>query len=1184
MEDGSLKDIPQIVYLDFDGESTVYRNNDLNIAIAVDVEDSGMSEEQKQYILAELSARYALEDIVFTTEKPNDTAEYSTIFIGQTDDFEEYGSFAGLAETIDQGNLIKNDNAFVLADYTCDTDLVISVIDHELGHIFEGMEHEYVSGDINDFAGSYHLYGSSLSLGTISCPATITGCVSGATFDTYNYTSSVSFSVAQSGYYTVLLRAQHASGGSTTVSGRVSGPGIEDSITLGKSASFYFTAGETYSIQVSIPMLAATNFSSVYNYTCTITSGSSSNRYDLRTYTPSNWSAPLVVSNRTNTNTSSSSFTTDDNIYLDFAVLNDSDSTISKSFTTAIYIDDVLWGSWTATDLKSQYYTGVEDLDLGKFSAGTHTIKLVADSTGTITETNENNNTYTTTFTVAQAAKPDLTISSFSVSSSSVTTSDALTISFTVKNNGTSSASSSYVYLYDGGLKVAQISVGTLSASGSKSLSYTFDAGDLAVGTHSFYVKADGGLSIAESNENNNTSSTKSVTVVQAGKPDLTFFKLPDWSDALIIATEKGTRTDSTVFTDEDDIYIDFAVRNMGDGDAQAFSTAIYVDNVLQKILNFDPLAVKYTFAKNDYSLGKLSVGTHTIKIVTDYNNKNSESNENNNIYTKTITVVQAADTESPTTPGNLVCSMKNGSAYLDWDDSSDNVGVVRYELHYVARQGSGKPDFSKAVVCKSTTSSLSLGNMAEGEYYYRLFAVDAAGNYSSDTAYRTFTVSKTSDTVPAISGLSYRVKDGNLIIDWDDIDSDIVSGYQVKRYSEKTGGREPVPVNLAQSQVSFSLESVINVLSFDIRAIGKNNLYSHWVGNEFEVLRESNYEIFLWYMDRLETTVTISPDNFAHGLTLKPSTGALDLYSLPGDISWISEMYDDYPEEVSKSVLVADRQFFEGIELVSDADGNEDLFFANAKGTWEENYAAEHHGFLNGWGGTMEQVLLSGINKITDVFMGSKDANILVLTDDVNGDALFVDDVFTALGKDGARISQIDEIRAGAGNDVIDLTSQKFAYIGDEMTIYGGAGDDTIWANSNINTLCGDGGNDRIIGGSGNDIIIGGSGNDSMHGGGGDDIFCFGGNWGNDTVEQLANGRITLWFKSGSRNNWNSSTLTYSYGGQSVQVSGISNDRITLKFGDDASLTYDDLVVSGGFEDAASEKIFEDKNSGMLA
>ena len=225
---------------------------------------------------------------------------------------------------------------------------------------------------------------------------------------------------------------------------------------------------------------------------------------------------------------------------------------------------------------------------------------------------------------------------------------------------------------------------------------------------------------------------------------------------------------------------------------------------------------------------------------------------------------------------------------------------------------------------------------------------------------------------------------------------------------------------------------------------------------------------------------------------------------------------------------------------------------------------------------GTKERVFLNGKNKIADVFSGSTDANVLVLTDDANGDALFVEDIYTSFGKDAARFSQIDEIRAGAGDDIIDMTSQRFAYAGDGVKIYGGSGADTIWANNGSNTLFGDAGNDRLIGGADDDVIIGGSGNDRLHGGGGDDIFCFGGDWGIDTIEQLAGGSVTLWFEEGSANNWNAGTQTYTDGANTVTVSGVSN--VTLKFGADASLP------EGAFTDAASEKIFEDKNSGMLA
>ena len=175
----------------------------------------------------------------------------------------------------------------------------------------------------------------------------------------------------------------------------------------------------------------------------------------------------------------------------------------------------------------------------------------------------------------------------------------------------------------------------------------------------------------------------------------------------------------------------------------------------------------------------------------------------------------------------------------------------------------------------------------------------------------------------------------------------------------------------------------------------------------------------------------------------------------------------------------------------ISDNDGDTDLFFAAANGIWKKGYAAQHQG-SDTWEGTGEQLLLAGKNKLADIFEGSADANILVLTDDANGDALFVDDIYTALGGQ-ARFSRIDGIRAGAGDDIVDMTSERYAYTGAEITIYGGSGNDTIWGGAESNILFGDAGSDRLVGGSGDDVIAGGSGNDSMHGGGGSDIFCFG-------------------------------------------------------------------------------------------
>ena len=336
------------------------------------------------------------------------------------------------------------------------------------------------------------------------------------------------------------------------------------------------------------------------------------------------------------------------------------------------------------------------------------------------------------------------------------------------------------------------------------------------------------------------------------------------------------------------------------------------------------------------------------------------------------------------------------------------------------------------------------------------------------------------------------------------------------------------------------------------------------------------------------EYIVEYSKDGFEHVIVLETSGKKIDFHALPeGTYQWRVSMTDE--DVAAKGPDIEVKRSSDGPQvLVSVADGNTDLFFANACGRWHNSYWAEHAGILNSWEGTEERVALTGKNKLADIFEGSTDANILLLTDDANGDGLFVDDIYTALpgsvAEQQARIAQINEIRAGAGDDVVDMTSQRFEYTGGGVKIYGGSGNDTIWANNGENTLYGDAGNDRLVGGSGNDVLIGGSGNDSMHGGGGSDIFCFGKNWGEDTVEQLAGSEITLWFESGSESNWDADTFTYTDGANSIKVIGVDADSIRLIFGDDGSTLYNELTGSGCFDDAASEKIFEDKDKGLLA
>ena len=335
---------------------------------------------------------------------------------------------------------------------------------------------------------------------------------------------------------------------------------------------------------------------------------------------------------------------------------------------------------------------------------------------------------------------------------------------------------------------------------------------------------------------------------------------------------------------------------------------------------------------------------------------------------------------------------------------------------------------------------------------------------------------------------------------------------------------------------------------------------------------------------------VEYSTDDFEHVVQLNADTNALDSFQLPEGNYQVRVKADDGEEWTVIEPVVAGEVTDDPKLVRSNADGNADAFFVNAVGTWGNGYAAQHVGSADDtWTGTKERVSLVGKNKLTDIFEGSADANTLLMTDDANGDALLVDDIYSAsrdeLGLSQSRIAQIDEIRAGAGNDIVDMTSQQFEYIGDGLTIRGGDGNDTIWANKGDNFLFGDAGNDRIVGASGNDVIAGGIGNDSMHGGGGNDTFTFCDNWGIDTVEQLETGKVTLWFASGSLDNWDEATLTYKDGDNSVKVSGVAADKVTLKFGgvgDDAAM-FATLSEAGAFKEFTSQKIFEE-NKGLLA
>ena len=129
------------------------------------------------------------------------------------------------------------------------------------------------------------------------------------------------------------------------------------------------------------------------------------NKPDLVPYTPSGWSAPVVVAKDASSTTDATVITVNDNLYLKFAVVcRDMEVTSEIYFT--LYVDGVEKNSWIHEGRlpAGNYVFNTSAYALGKLSAGTHTFKLVADSVDGVAESDEGNNAYIKTITVGAAS------------------------------------------------------------------------------------------------------------------------------------------------------------------------------------------------------------------------------------------------------------------------------------------------------------------------------------------------------------------------------------------------------------------------------------------------------------------------------------------------------------------------------------------------------------------------------------------------------------------------------------------------------------------------------------------------------------------------------------------------------------------------------------------------------------
>ena len=874
---------------------------------------------------------------------------------------------------------------------------------------------------------------------------------------------------------------------------------------------------------------------------------------------------------------SSNIFSTDDDVFLAFEITNQGSKKANSSYFRVEVDGNVfdlsghqgLNGSTQGGNLGAmnpEYHVSYSSINLGKYAAGTHTIRFTLDPNNQVAEgtAGEQNNVYTTTFTVQgeQITTADLVLSKINginsdellalqktgpeylVNASVFSPDDDVFFAFNIKNQGVLTASSSYFKLeIDGEEFDLSGQQGVVSGNNMGVMTPGFEhgvsginLGKYAVGTHTITFTLDPDNYVAEgtAGEQNNVYTT--TFTVQNGQGDyadlvLTLDEELGAQELLNLQkiVEVGPMVSSNTFGTDDNVFLAFEITNQGSKKADSCYIKIEVDGEVFDLSgqqgeistgNAGSFTPGYSYGYSAINLGKYAVGEHTIRFTLDPNNLVAEgtAGEANNVYETTFTVQdgQGGGEQGEITTADLVLTLdetlgaqellnlrKNGEDHFMVSSNTFGTDDDVFLAFQITNQGVKKADscyirveVDGEVFDLSGVQGLSTGNAGafNPEYSYAFSAINL-GKYAVGKHTITFTLDPTNRVAEGTAGEAnnvyttvFSVADNGQLVDGSALD-DIESG-----------GKMISGFLLSSEDKDIFVPVVLKAGNIKVSVLGSTKSQK------------------LIFAESAEGEQYLS---FNLEKTLEEDNSPTELKAIQDEVA--------------------------------------DVFLAHSSGeTWTEGYFARNKGYVTAEGelvaGTKDATALLGKNKICDVFTGSGDPSVLILTDDACGDALFLDDIYSESGhpsKEAARLAQVDDIYAGAGDDVIDMTSSKFKYVGEGMTIHGGDGDDVLWSNKGSNVLCGDAGDDWLIG-AGNcaEVFVGGTGDDTLNGVSGDNVFCFGEAWGQDSLQQ-AQGTATLVFVAGLEGyNWNAEDRIFTCGENTLTVDPLSGATLTIYVG----------------------------------
>jgi uncharacterized repeat protein (TIGR01451 family) len=215
---------------------------------------------------------------------------------------------------------------------------------------------------------------------------------------------------------------------------------------------------------------------------------------------------------------------------------------------------------------------------------------------------------------VSADAGPDLIVEDIALSPENPAIGDTVTITVTIKNQGTASAGTSYVTCYVDSTILESKSISAIDAGIMATATFTWQA---TQGTHTIRAIADASGIITETDETNNTDTYTLTTLA----PDLILQSIT-WSPAY------PSSGDSVVFS--------IVIKNQGNIQSRYTNVNFFIDandRGTQDVAAINPGA---SLTKT-YSWTALT-GQHTLKAVVDVTDNNKESDETNNELTVIFT------------------------------------------------------------------------------------------------------------------------------------------------------------------------------------------------------------------------------------------------------------------------------------------------------------------------------------------------------------------------------------------------------------------------------------------------------------------------------------------------------------------------------------------------------------------